>query len=369
MSKNTLEAIRAKLKEAKTRGGSGSRSNGGDNASYAFWNIPDNQTATVRFLPDKDPENTFFWRRREVIKLPFEGAVGGQYPTTQRVIVNVPCVEMWGEQCPILREVRIWWKDPAKEELARAYWKKKSYIYQGFVGTSPFEEEEKPENPIRRFLINPSIHDIIEKSLMDAEMEDAPTDYVGGRDFVIRKSRKDKYANYGTSSWSFKTRTLSADEMGAIDNHGLFDLKEFLGRKPDADEMDAIKALFEASKAGDPFDSDSFGKWYRAFGGRNEDGESRVSATPQQTTQVGFRQQASAGGGGTGAPARQATASVQTRVEPAHDEDGVILEEAPAPVPRQAAPAAQPVADESVGGKADPQAILARIRARTGAGR
>lgn len=323
----SFEEIKAKLLAQKNRGkgeGNSQRSSGGDNASYPFWSIPEDTTATVRFLPDADPDNTFFWVKREVIKLPFQGVEGGDYPTNKPVTVTVPCVDMWGMTCPIISATRPWWKDPAKESLARTYWKKKSYIFQGFVVNSPFEEQNVPENPIRRFVINPSIYEIIEKSLINPEMEDMPTDFIGGRDFKIAKTRKGDYANYGTSSWSMKVRSLSETEMTAIQHHGLFDLKQYLGRKPDSDELEAIKAMFDASVAGEPYDMASFGQYFRPYGSR--DGNDDIP---------------------TGRPAAAAAAAA-----------AAVREEAPAPAPAPAAPV-------STGGKPNPQEILERIRLRT----
>jgi len=283
----SVEEIRAKLKEAaaKREGNSTPRSNsGGDNASYAFWNIPVGTSATVRFVPDKDPSNAFFWRAREIIKLPFQGVVGGEYPTNKPVTVQVPCVDMFdGMQCPIIQTIKPWWKDEDKKDLARTYYKKKSYIFQGFVVNSPFVEENVPENPIRRFVLNPSLYEIVANSLMSGEIEDLPTDYQLGIDFRISKTQKGEYANYQTSQWSRKTRSLGETELLAIEQHGLWDLKEALGRVPDADEMDAIKALFEASLAGEPFDAASFGKYYRPWGERSDNGGGGDTDTTART--------------------------------------------------------------------------------------
>lgn len=275
----TKEEIRAKLmqeKQQKQRGATGG--SGGDNASYAFWNIPEGTSALARFLPDGDPDNTYFWVKREVIKLPFQGIINGENDTDREVSVTVPCVDMFGMTCPIIAETRPWWRDPNKEALARLYYKKKSYIFQGFVVQSPFEEQNVPENPIRRFVINPSIFGIIEDSLMDPEMDDLPTDFVGGRDFRITKTKKGDYANYSTSTWSLKTRSLSEAEHAAIAQYGLFDLKEYQGRRPDADEVEAIKAMFHASLAGEPYDMSEFGKYYRPYSNRDDDDAGGSSA-------------------------------------------------------------------------------------------
>ena len=126
----SLAEIRARLQEQENKQGGATRG-GMDNAIYPFWNIPENSTATLRFLPDADESNTFFWRERQMIKIPFAGVKGGD--TNKQIYVQVPCVEMWNETCPIHAEIRPWFKDPRMEETARKYWKKKSYIFQGFV--------------------------------------------------------------------------------------------------------------------------------------------------------------------------------------------------------------------------------------------
>ena len=51
----TLAEIRAKLQQSTQ-----SVMSSGDNAIYPHWNIQEGQTATVRFLPDGDTNNTFF---------------------------------------------------------------------------------------------------------------------------------------------------------------------------------------------------------------------------------------------------------------------------------------------------------------------
>ena len=102
----TLAEIRAKLKEQETR--SSGNTGGGDNAIYPFWNIKEGETATLRFLPDGDDSNTFFWQERLLIKLPFAGIKGDT--DSRPVQVQVPCMEMYGETCPVLSEVRGWFK-------------------------------------------------------------------------------------------------------------------------------------------------------------------------------------------------------------------------------------------------------------------
>lgn len=273
----TPEELRAKILEQQNKGKrtETTKKSTGDNASYPFWNTPVDQQATIRFLPDLDPDNLAFWVERQTIKLPFEGVVGGDYPTNKKVEVTVPCVDMFGMSCPITNAIRPLWKGSEDDiNLARVYYKKRTYIFQGFVVQSPFVEENVPENPIRRFVLNPSIYEIVKQSLTNTDFERLPVDYMEGRDFNIKKIMKGKHANYATSSWSFRTRSLTENEQVAIEQHGLYNLKDYLGRIPDSDEIAAIKAMFDASMAGEAFDMESFGQYYRPYGVRNYDNDS-----------------------------------------------------------------------------------------------
>ena len=256
----SLAEIRAKLKSQESRS---ERTGGGDNAIYPHWNIPEGSTAAVRFLPDGDPNNTFFWAERLMIRLPFNGVKNDM--NSKPVVVQIPCVEMWNETCPVLSEVRGWFKDSSLEEMGRKYWKKRSYIFQGFVNENPLQEDT-PENPIRRFVISPSIFNLIKDALMDPDIQEMPTDYTAGLDFRITKTTKGQYADYSTSKWARKETALTESQMAAIETHGLHTLSDFLPKKPTEVELQCIKEMFEASVDGQPYDVDRWGQYYRPYG-------------------------------------------------------------------------------------------------------
>ena len=275
----SLAEIRAKLQAQESR--TGGNSTGGDNAIYPHWNISEGSTAKVRFLPDGNSKNSFFWVERLMIRLPFQGIKG--QADSKPVVVQVPCVEMYGEACPILAEVRTWFKDASLEEMGRKYWKKKSYLFQGFVHDNPLGDDKTPANPIRRFVISPQIYNIIKNALMDPEMENLPTDYDGGLDFNIKKTSKGGYADYSTSSWARKETSLTADERAAIDQHGLYNLADFLPKKPSDVELKVIKEMFEASVDGQAYDPDRWGAYYKPAGlnvGNGNSGSDDDTAAP-----------------------------------------------------------------------------------------
>jgi hypothetical protein len=331
----TLAEIRAKLAEQDNKQ---SKQSTNDNAIYPFWNIPEGTTATLRFLPDADQSNTFFWVERQMIKLPFAGIKGQEAKPT---LVQVPCNEMWGEPCPVLAEVRPWFKDPSLEDMGRKYWKKRSYIFQGFVVNSPLEEDATPENPIRRFVINPSIFNIIRSALMNPDMEDLPTDIDKGRDFKLTKTQKGGYADYSTSTWSFKERSISDSERSAIDTNGLHNLADYLPKKPSAEEVKIIAEMFKSSVDGELYDESRFGQYYRPAGMASSP-SSNASATTTATA--------------TPTPAPQAEVKVETPVVEAKVE-------APAAQPEVATATATASATDDKS-KASADDILAMIRAR-----
>jgi hypothetical protein len=327
----SLAEIRAKLQASNNQNG-GDRAPG-DNAIYPHWNAAEGTTTTVRFLPDADPNNTFFWIERAMIKLPFAGVKGEA--NSKPVTVQVPCMEMWGETCPILTEVRPWFKDKSLEDMGRKYWKKRSYLFQGFVPDSKFQEDKTPENPIRRFIIGSQIFNIVKNALMDSEIEELPTDYVRGLDFKIAKTSKGGYADYSTSTWARRERALNEEEKAAIDQYGLFDLKSFLPKKPTEVELQVIKEMFEASVDGEAFDMDRWGQYYKPAGYNSPSGSSN---TPAQSS---------------------------TPAKPAPQQS--VVEDDDIPFDASPAPAATPVTENSTQGSdasARAQDILAMIRNR-----
>jgi len=330
----SLAEIRAKLKEQEA-GASSNRGPQGPNPIYPFWNMQEGTSATLRFLPDGNPDNTFFWVERLMIKLPFAGVKGdtGSKP----VQVQIPCMEMYGDSCSILQEVRGWFKDPSLEDMGRKYWKKRSYIFQGFVTDNPLTDDQAPENPIRRFIIGPQIFQIIKQALMDPDMEELPTDYTAGVDFRLNKTSKGGYADYSTSNWARRDRPLGDAEMNAVNTHGLFNLNDFLPKKPGEIEVKVMQEMFEASVDGEAYDADRWGQYFRPAGmaARTGDPNTTPSVNATATSQ-------------SAPPTTQTTPVVEDVPFKSNEE-----------VTAEAAPAAA-----ATGGDAND--ILAMIRARQG---
>ena len=170
---------------------------------------------------------------------------------------------------------------------------------------------------------------------MDPDMEEMPTDYTAGVDFRLNKTSKGGYADYSTSNWARRERPLSDAEMNAVNTHGLFDLNDFLPKKPDETAIKVMQEMFEASVDGEAYDPDRWSNYFRPAGMQARTGDPQKAASPQATA-----------------------VSQSAPVAPTP---------APTPAP-EAAPAAAPVAETvpaETGGQGASD-ILAMIRSRQG---
>jgi hypothetical protein len=115
---------------------------------------------------------------------------------------------------------------------------------------------------------------------MDPEMEELPTDIMRGLDFNVKKTQKGGYADYSTSTWARKESALTQAEQEAIETHGLFNLADFLPKRPGEAEMRVIKEMFEASVDGKSFDNERWGSYYRPYGLEAPSGSAPTASAP-----------------------------------------------------------------------------------------
>lgn len=283
----TLEEIRAKLSAAKNKQ---TQYVNTDNLTFPHWKIEEGQSVVLRFLPDADPTNVYFWRERQQIALPFSGVEGDD--SYGPLTIRVPCMDMWKNgTCPIINETRAWWEDKELEDLARTYWKKRSYIMQGFVVDSPLNEDNPPENPIRKFVISPQIFNIIEANINDPEVfskerNEVPCNYENGFNFTINKTMKGKFADYTTSKFSRNPSPLTSEQREEIEKYGLFNLNDWELSMPSADAIVAIQEMFHASVNGEKYDPQRWGQYYRPYGMQApaSSGKSAPVAKPEPQT-------------------------------------------------------------------------------------
>ena len=101
---------------------------------------------------------------------------------------------------------------------------------------------------------------------MDSDFVELPTDIEQGTDFRLTKTTKGQYADYSTSSWARRERSLDSNERAAIDTHGLFTLNDYLPKQPNEEELGVIGKMFEASVDGQMYDPELWGNYYRPAG-------------------------------------------------------------------------------------------------------
>lgn len=150
---------------------------------------------------------------------------------------------------------------------------------QGFVRENPISDDNS-DKAIRRFIIGPQIFQTIKSALMDPELEELPTDYERGLDFRISKTAKGGYADYSTSKWARKETPLTATEAEAIESQGLYNLADFLPKRPDETAIKVMKEMFEASVDGQSYDAERWGQYFRPAGMQAPAGSAAPAATP-----------------------------------------------------------------------------------------
>jgi len=134
---------------------------------------------------------------------------------------------------------------------------------------------------------------------------------------------------------------LTVDEMEAVEKYGLFNLAEFLPKRPSAEDLVIMKEMFEASVDGQAYDPAKWGNHFKPAGFRTDD---EVSHADGNTTASKPEVKA--------APAPAAKPAVKP-APAVHDAEDFDADEPAAPV------AAKPAA---TGSRAED--ILALIRSR-----
>ena len=152
---------------------------------------------------------------------------------------------------------------------------------------------------------------------------------------------KGGYADYGASNWARRERPLGDAEMAAVNTHGLFNLNDFLPKKPDEVAQKVLAEMFEASVDGEAYDPDRWSNYFRPAGMAARTGDPQKAASPQATAVS------------QSAPAPTPTPVAETTTDTGWQE--------PAPAAAPAAAEAAPAPAE--GGAQD---ILAMIRSRQG---
>lgn len=245
--KKTIAELRAQMQAAKDKKESnkGKTFNNKDNDIYPFWQMKIGEIARVRLLPDlnQDNPNSFF-----VDKLEHKISINGKDR-------KIPCVEMYGEKCPICELSRAYYKSEGKKsENGKYYYRSKISLVRVLVLEDPLppdsETGEKFEGKVKNTQFAYQLMDKINEQILD-DSEDGlnlvsmPWDIENGYNFTIKKTPQGEYGNYSTGS-TFSSRQSPIDPK-YLDSLELIDLATLLPTNPG---VDAVQQLLEAHLTG-----------------------------------------------------------------------------------------------------------------------
>lgn len=236
-----LDALRAQYSETPRDGNRESFTNN----YYPFWDMEVGQRAVLRFLPDADGSNP---RMFMVEKISHNLVINGQKRT-------VPCMSMYGEDCPVCKVSQDYYKVDDKENGKR-YWKKKQYIAQALVVEDPLPADAKTgethQGQVRNIAIGYQLYNIIKEALAseDDPLDEVPFDFAQGYDFVIKKTQQGQYASYATGTkFQSRPRALSEAEIAGVEG-SIIDLKTLL---PKNLGVDKVRAMLNADLNGEDY--------------------------------------------------------------------------------------------------------------------
>lgn len=213
------------------------------NNYYRFWDIQYGDACTIRLLPDLSSDNPMgFLVEKRMHNL----TIAGERKT-------VPCLTMYGEDCPICKVSQSYYKQ--KDEVnGKKYWRNKQYIAQAILVEDPLplqEGEESRIGTVRYFGFGWSIFSIIKDAIGSGEFDTVPYAFKGGSNFIIKKQKKigpsgKEFGDYTLSKFARKETDLSDEVIAAIEDH-LIDLSTLLPSNPG---LERIEATLEAEMTG-----------------------------------------------------------------------------------------------------------------------
>lgn len=229
----SLEQLQAAFKKNDT-----SNNEGGNrpNNYYLFWNMKDDEKATVRFLPDTNPDNPMGFL---VEKLMHNLEINGEKK-------KIPCLKMYGEECPICDVSRAYYKEEGKKSPnGKKYWRKKQHIAQALIVSDPLAADEETgetsEGKVRFLNLGWQLYEKIKAEFESGELDANPVEFKGGCNFNIGKaSQGGEYSTYAlTSGFARRSTDLTDDEVALVEDQ-MVDLSTLIPPKPDLEKVEAM---------------------------------------------------------------------------------------------------------------------------------
>ena len=311
----SLQEMRAKMERKDS---SATQNQSGNSDIFKFSDLKPGDEVRIRFIEDADTTNSFFWRERHTRTLKFNSLL---LPNGETMIkdtyVSVPAFNLKSNETSmddlpaeylykstedvIQQKIKGLWIDGDKtsQALYNKFGKKVTYLFQGFIHSPGYEQK------LYRFLITKDLFNLIKTFMNDSEIDDVPCSVMNGRDFILKVSEKNavingsnvKIKDYVTQSkWSSRVTPLTQEEIRYIGEHGAFDLKKFLPKKPSVDQEEIMLQMYNASYDGLPYDIKNWASTFRPDNIRlDQDGNVKLKegdATANLGTEIPHQAQA-----------------------------------------------------------------------------
>jgi hypothetical protein len=235
MSKQTIQQLRERLKAEKAKKEDNKNNNKKSyNNIYPFWTMENEQEAVIRLLPDKneDNPNSFY-----VDKLEHRISINGKDR-------NIPCLKMYGEECPICEVSQAYYKQGDKIQ-GKYFYRNKTALARVLVIKDPLPADPETKETYAGKCVNTQLSYQIMQIITDqilTEGEDAlendPWDVDNGYNFTIKKTAQGEYSTYTIGSkFSRKTSPIAEEYRDKVE---LIDLTTLLPKNPGRDNVQSL---------------------------------------------------------------------------------------------------------------------------------
>ena len=233
MSKQSLAQLRERFKQQKVS--KENKNFTSNNDVYPFWQMPLDTQAVVRILPDLNQSNpnVFF-----IDKMEHTLSINGKDR-------KIPCLQMYGEKCPICEVSRTYYKDGDKVQ-GKYYYRKKTSLLRVLVMDDPLPPNEEGQKFTGLTCNTQFGYQLMEKIVeqisndTDDGLECEPWNMDMGYDFVIKKTPQGDYGTYAIgSTFKRKATPIPAELRESVK---LIDLTSLLPKNPGEDKIQALLA-------------------------------------------------------------------------------------------------------------------------------
>jgi hypothetical protein len=204
-----------------------------NSSRYPFWNMKIDETATVRFLPDKNEENPWFLLEYHSHELMIDGKKR-----------SINCLKNYGEECPMCKRSQEFFTKEGKDSVrGKQLYRKKSWLGQVLVVKDPLpvdpETGENNNGLYKSVSLGAQIYDSLVDAIKSGDVENAPQAYEDGTNFIIRKTQseskgkgKESFAEYSRSKFEKYPSELSAEVVEYVEEN-MVDLEDLRPPKPE----------------------------------------------------------------------------------------------------------------------------------------